>query len=212
MTRVSIVEDVPEIREALIEVLQESPDINFLNAYDNGEDAFIGLPLDQPEVVIMDIGLPEQGGIECMLKVKQRYDSARFIMFTVFDDDDNVFEALKAGASGYVLKKDGPDGVLNAIRELTEGEGAPMSRSIARKVIQSFHQINNQRDPDLEKLTNREKEILELLSRGLLYKEIADQVEPNITEGTVKQHIHKIYKKLHVNNRTEAINKFLGRI
>jgi len=157
-----------------------------------------------PEVVIMDIGLPGMSGIEGVIRLKEKYPHINFLMFTIFADD-HVFEALKAGADGYILKREAPEKILQAIREVKDG-GAPMSRTIARKVLDSFRPKKKNK-AIIESLTPRQIEILELLDTGLSYKLIADQLE--IAEGTVKQHIHHIYRKLQVNNRTEAINKYL---
>lgn len=206
--RVSIVEDLPEIRETLINKINLMEDLVCISNYSNAEDAIIGLVKDQPEIVLMDIGLPYGNGIDCMLRVKLKCPDISFLMFTVFDNDEKVFNALKAGANGYVLKRDGANGVIKAIRELSVG-GVPMSRDIAKKVLHSFHKFGPSNE-NVEKLTPRQIEILNLLSQGLLYKEIADKLTPSITEGGVKQHINRIYKKLQVNNRTEALNKYLG--
>jgi DNA-binding NarL/FixJ family response regulator len=167
--------------------------------------------MQQPDLVIMDINLPGMTGIECIRRLKPEFPDIQFIMFTVYEDSEQVFEALTAGASGYLLKKTPPDKIINALKELHEG-GAPMSTGIARKVISSFQQRSapNQKTPAADlKLSPREYEILELLSKGLFYKEIASQLA--ISTGTVRQHIHKIYEKLHVQNRTEALNKLQGR-
>src|SRR5262249_37301345 len=151
------------------------------------------------ELVVMDISLPGMSGIECIRKVKQLCPGTQFMMFTVYEDDEKVFEALKAGASGYMLKKHGSPKIIEALKELYTG-GSPMSADIARKVVNIFHEQN----PDntvSSILTNRENDVLRLLAKGLLYKEIATQL--NISNNTIKQHIHNIYEKMHVQNRTE---------
>lgn len=203
-TRVSIVEDLDEVRLSLRAAIDEADGLQCLNDYATGEAALSGLLADPPDVVVMDIGLPGINGIECMLRVKLKNPDIRFMMFTIFDKDEQVFEALKAGADGYILKHEPFDEILSAIREVHAG-GAPMSRHIARKVMRSFHRLPQPPDGETP-LTPRETEVLEKLSKGWLYKEIADNLD--IKLGTVKQHIHKIYKKLHVQNRTEAINKY----
>ncbi len=206
LTRISIVEDTHFIANELKEGLKAYPDIEFITHYDNGEDAAKGLLKDKPDVVIMDIELPQMNGIECMVKVLNKDQDIQFMMFTVFESSDSLFDSLKSGALGYILKRDGVVGVVNGIRELREG-GSPMSRSIARKVLKSFQQPKEL----MEQLSPRELQVLNLLSKGLQYKEIAVELNPQIIEGTVRQHVHRIYKKLQVNNRVEAVNKYLGR-
>ena len=206
MIRISIVEDTKDIRETIQKRLEKVEDMVCISFYENAEDALKGLPKDKPDVVLMDIGLPNMDGIECMFRVKHKHPEINFLMFTVFDDDKRVFNALKAGAGGYVLKMEPGKKIIEFLRELYNG-GAPMSRAIASRVLQSFHISES---PVKEKLSARELEILEKLAQGLLYKEIAAQISPQVTEGTIKQHIHNIYKKLQVNNRTEAINQYLG--
>ncbi|HQU60888.1 MAG TPA: response regulator transcription factor, partial [Saprospiraceae bacterium] len=165
------------------------------------------LPQQRPDLVLMDIGLPKMNGVECMIRVKLQAPEVDFLMFTVFDNDEYVFEALKAGAVGYVLKSERATGALRAIEEYAQG-GAPMSRDIARKVLSSFHTHNKKAGEGFENLTPQQLLILEQLSQGLLNKEIADRL--GISEGTVKQHNYAIYKKLQVNNRTEAVQKYLS--
>lgn len=203
MLRVSVVEDQAGVRTGLVKAINHSEGLSCISEYANAEDAIRGIPIDKPELVLMDIGLPGKDGIECMMQIKQSVPNIKFLMFTVFDNDEKLFEALKAGAGGYVLKSDGLFGAIDAIREMG-ANGAPMSREIARKVLLSF-----QLDTNLEKLTPREKSILEQLARGLLNKEIAAKL--GISLKTVKQHNYNIYRKLEVNNRTEAVNKYLGR-
>jgi RNA polymerase sigma factor (sigma-70 family) len=200
----SIVEDLDEVREGLSQYLSSSDEFLMLETFQNAEDAAARLPEIQPDIVIMDINLPGMNGIECIREVKRKCKTIQFIMFTVYETDEKVFEALKAGASGYLLKKSNFSVIATALKELHAG-GSPMSAHIARKVVNIFHQQKNA----IDVLSARENEILQLLAEGLLYKEIADQLK--ITIGTVSQHIHNIYDKLHVQNRTEAINKFLGR-
>lgn len=200
----SIVEDLDEVREGLSQFLGASDEFIMLETFQNAEDAVVKLPEIQPDIVIVDINLPGMNGIECIREVKRKCSTIQFIMFTVYETDDKVFEALKAGASGYLLKKSSFNVIADSLRELHAG-GSPMSANIARKLVNVFRHQNNA----LAVLSARENEILNLLAQGLLYKEIADNL--NITTGTVSQHVHKIYEKLHVQNRTEAINKLLGR-
>jgi DNA-binding NarL/FixJ family response regulator len=201
--RVFLVEDDEDARNYLASVLSSSPGIEFVQAFPDGE-SFLGANIQPMDIVIMDIGLPGISGIQAMLQMQLKYPGAQYIMFTIFEDDDHLFEALKAGADGYFLKKDTIENFIRAIFELHEG-GAPMSKSIARKVLEFLRPRKR-----IQILSAREIEVLDLLAKGLLYKEIADLLF--ISEGTVKQHVNHIYGKLHVQNRTEAINKYLGRM
>ena len=155
----------------------------------------------------MDINLPGMSGIECLSRIKEKCPGTQFMMFTIYEDDEKVFEALKAGAHGYLLKKTPKEKLLEALDELYNG-GSPMSTNIARKVIEAFEKRNRPAE-ELNELTNKERQILDLLAKGFLYKEIATQLHS--TRNTIKQHIHHIYEKLHVQNRTEAINKAFPR-
>ncbi len=203
----AIVEDLDEVRDGLKNFISLSQDFRVLDIFKTAEDAVIGLPKLKPDIVIMDISLPGMNGIECIRQVKDKSPRTQFMMFTVYENDEKVFEALKAGASGYLLKNTGLVQLIESLKELHNG-GSPMSANIARKLVTLFR--NEQRETaKLEILSNRENEILQLLSKGLLYKEIADQL--SISVSTVRQHIHHIYEKLHVQNRTEAINKAFGK-
>ena len=204
---VSIVEDLEEVREALHRLIDQSEKFCYVAGYNNAEQAEKDIPLQPPDIVIMDINLPGMSGIECIRRIKEKCIGTQFMMFTIYEDDEKVFEALKAGAHGYLLKKTPKEKLLEALEELYSG-GSPMSTNIARKVIEAFEK-KNQPPRELSTLTNKERQILELLSKGFLYKEIGDQM--NITRNTIKQHIHHIYEKLHVQNRTEAINKAFPR-
>jgi DNA-binding NarL/FixJ family response regulator len=197
--QVSIVEDIAEIRDGLRFLVSRTPGFTCVSAYENAEDALANLPADKPDIVIMDIGLPGKTGIDCIRMLKSQGHAMQFIIFTVFEDGDQLFDALTAGANGYLLKDTPPDKIISALRELHDG-GSPMSLSIARKVINSLRASDEQ-----SILSSREMEVLTLLSKGFLYKEIAAKLF--ISVGTVRQHIHNIYEKLHVQNRTEAINK-----
>ena len=200
---IAIVEDLDEVRDGLKNFISLSTDFTVVGAYKNGEEACMHLPHAAPDIVIMDINLPGMSGIECIRQVKDKSPSSQFMMFTVYENDEKVFEALKAGASGYLLKNTGLLQIVESVKELHQG-GSPMSANIARKLVNLFHLSPKETSP-IDVLSNRENEILQLLSKGLLYKEIADQLQ--ISTGTVRQHIHNIYEKLHVQNRTEAINK-----
>lgn len=204
---ICIVEDLDEVREGLKQFISLNNEFSVLETFSNAEEALEEIPKLQPQIVIMDINLPGMNGIECIRQVKGLSPDTQFMMFTVYENDEKVFEALKAGASGYLLKNTGLVQMIEALKELHQG-GSPMSANIARKLVTVF------RGPDnalmqLEVLSNRENEILQLLAKGLLYKEIADQL--SISTGTVRQHIHRIYEKLHVQNRTEALNKAFGK-
>ncbi len=201
----AIVEDLDEVREGLTTFLALSPEFKVLDTFKTAEEALETIPRLQPDIVIMDINLPGMNGIECIRQITARSGTTQFMMFTVYENDEKVFEALKAGASGYLLKNTGLIHIIEALKELHQG-GSPMSSNIARKLVNNF-QLQAQKEvvPDTTALSPRENEILQLLSRGLLYKEIADQL--TISTSTVRQHIHRIYEKMHVQNRTEAINK-----
>lgn len=205
---VSIVEDLNEVRDALQRLINQSEKFCLVEGFNNAEQAEKKIPLHPPDIVIMDINLPGMSGIECINRIKEKCPGTQFMMFTIYEDDEKVFEALKAGAHGYLLKNTSREKLLEALEELHNG-GSPMSTNIARKVIEAFEK-RNQPSEELNTLTNKEKQILELLTKGFLYKEIATQM--HLTRNTVKQHIHHIYEKLHVQNRTEAINKAYPRL
>jgi DNA-binding NarL/FixJ family response regulator len=204
--RVAIVEDNPGILNALEEVLRLDDNYEWAGSYKTAEAAIKEIPEEMPDVVLMDINLGSVlTGIDCVKKLKPVQPSILYLMCTVYEDDDKIFDALKAGASGYILKKTQPTKLLEAIKELYEG-GAPMSSQIARKVVTTFQA---KRDKGIEELSPREREILEHLAKGLLYKEIS--AELGISQETVRKHVYNIYEKLHVSNRVEAINKLYGR-
>ena len=203
----AIVEDLDEVREGLKQFISLNPEFQVLDTFKTAEEAAYDLPKLQPDIVIMDINLPGMNGIECIREVKSKLPATQFMMFTVYENDEKVFEALKAGASGYMLKNTGLIQMIEALKELHSG-GAPMSSNIARKLVTVFRGEEKNEEATAG-LSNRENEILQLLSKGLLYKEIADRLQ--ISVNTVKQHIHNIYEKLHVQNRTEALNKVFGK-
>ncbi len=205
-TSICIVEDTDHIRDILYSRINETEDLFCAGGFSSAEEAIERLPDIKPDIIIMDIGLPGKSGIQCMTEVKTSCPDSAFLMFTVFDNDENVFNALKAGAVGYILKDEKPSGVISAIREYLGG-GGPMSADIAKKVLASFHHSHTSH-PDVEALTDHQKRILDMIASGLLNKEIA--LELGITEGSIKVQINRIYKKLHVNNRVEAINKYRG--
>lgn len=204
---VCIVEDNNDIRQALEQIIMMADGYQFLGSFVNAESAIAGIPKLQPDVVLMDINLGGKSGIDCVRELKPVYPEILFMMCTVYEEDEKIFEALSAGANGYILKKTAPGKLLEAIRELAEG-GAPMSSQIARKVVTVF-QEKNPAIGILDNLSNREYEILELLAKGMLYKEISTRL--GIAQETVRKHVYHIYEKLHVNNRVEAVNKYFGR-
>lgn len=206
MILVVIVEDIKEIREGLQLLIDSSEGFACYKTYAAAEEAINELPVICPDVVLMDINLPGISGIEAVRKLKPKCPGTQFIMSTVYEDDDNIFESLKAGANGYLLKKTAPEKILDAIAEVHIG-GSPMNSRIARKVIASFQHKNSIDEVDI--LTPKEKEILKALAKGLRYKEIADEMKISIE--TVRSHARKIYEKLQVQSRTEALNKVYGR-
>jgi DNA-binding NarL/FixJ family response regulator len=207
---VCIVDDVSELRQALEEIVSSAEGYKCIGTMRNVSEALTRIPLLKPDVVLMDINLGEsESGIDCVRELKPITPGTNYMMCTVYEDDEKIFEALSAGASGYILKKTEPQKLLEAIKELHEG-GAPMSSQIARKVVVAFREkpVASQA-PGIDQLSHREKQILEELSRGLMYKEIANVLF--ISPETVRKHVYHIYEKLHVTNRVEAVNKYFGR-
>lgn len=206
--KVVIVEDLEEVVEGLKAFINEDKELELSATYRTAEAALLELPILLPDIVIMDINLPKMSGIECMRQVKQLAPSIQFMMFTVYENNDQVFEALKAGATGYLLKKTPPAQIIEGVKDLHRG-GSPMSAAIARKLIEEFKGNKQAALPESALLTPREQEVLNLLAKGLLYKEISDQL--HISLSTVRQHIHKVYEKLQVQNKVEALNKMFKR-
>ena len=205
--RVSIVEDNNRVRTSLARLIELSDGFKCVSEHSTGEEALASLPGAKPEVVLMDINLPGINGVECVRQLKPVLPDAQIVMLTVYENTDLIFQALSAGATGYLLKQTPPAELLTAIREVRSG-GSPMTGHIARKVVASFQQSGNS-SKEFENLTPREKEVLDYLAKGFLYKEIADAM--TISYDTVHTHIRKIYEKLHVRSRTEAVAKHLGR-
>jgi DNA-binding NarL/FixJ family response regulator len=204
MIKVAIVEDTTEFRHLWTDILNHTEGYACVGSFANATDAIERLPDLHADVILMDIQLsPTESGIDVVRKMQLQNIDSQFLMFTIFENDDAIFESLKAGASGYILKNTPPTKVLDAIRELHEG-GSPMSAGIARRVLASFH-AKNTPPQYLDLLTPREKTILDCLAKGLFYKEVAEEL--NLSLHTVKQYCHAIYRKLQVANRTEAINK-----
>ena len=205
VTRVSIVEDDKRIRTSLTLLIESAPGFRCLGAYPTGEEALRLIPANPPEVVLMDINLPRMSGVECVRRLKVALPSIQVIMLTVYNDEDLIFQALEAGASGYLLKGLSTDKIVEAIEEVKRG-GAPLSSYIARKVVQSFLKAR----PTMhhtENLSQRERQVLDYAAKGYINKEIADAL--SISLETVRSHLKSIYEKLHVRSRTEAVVKHL---
>ena len=203
---VAIVEDNAEIRRNLSRYIGEASGFCCACACASGEEALRVIPQSPPDVVLMDIQMPGMGGIACTASLKQKLPLVPVMMLTVYEDNDAIFNALQAGASGYLLKRSAPAKLLESIKELHRG-GAPMTSEIARKVIESFFKAKPAAHPQ-DKLTAREDEILGCLAEGLVTKEIADKL--SVSYDTVRYHLKHIYDKLHVHSRTEAVIKYLG--
>lgn len=206
MIKIGIVEDSRTTREGLRTIVDLSPDYQCVGAFETAEEALRLLPKKRPEVVLMDIQLPAMTGVECVALLKKALPDVLVIMVTVYEDSDRVFSALRAGASGYLLKRSAPEEVIQAIREV-RGGGVPMSGGIARKVIQYFRDQSSTMEM-VDKLTAREREILELVANGFSNKELAGRL--HISVDSVRWHLKNIYAKLHVHSRTEAALRFRG--
>jgi DNA-binding NarL/FixJ family response regulator len=205
MISVSIVDDEKELRDSIATFVNGSNGFRCVSAYSNAESALKGLPADRPDVVLMDINMAGMSGIQCVERLKAQAPEIQVVMLTVYEDTDQIFKALAAGASGYLLKRLTPAKLLQAIREVHAG-GSPMSASIARKVVASFQKAG----PAGEKQTHlspREQAVLDCLAKGLTYKQIADQL--GISIDTIRTYLRRIYEKLHVQSRTEAVAKYL---
>ena len=208
MIRIAIVEDNKVIRESLAAYVHMDPELRCVCACGSAEEALEKLPPQRPDVVLMDIQLPKQSGIECTAQLKQLLPTVRIIMVTVYGNPDLIFKALRAGACGYLLKRCTPEELITAVREVQKG-GAPMSREIARQVIAFFQGLAKPPDntaSEVDNLSPREREILDLLTQGFSDKEIADRI--GVKHGTVRWHLQHVYEKLHVRSRTEAALKF----
>jgi DNA-binding NarL/FixJ family response regulator len=202
---VAVVEDNSTVRRNLERLINRAPGFHCVCACADGVEALRLLPAHAPKVVLMDIQMPKMSGIDCVARLKAILPSAQIIMLTVYEDTDTIFKALRAGASGYLLKRCAHDGILHAIREILEG-GAPMSIAIARKVVAAFHEpVAPERAHVV--LSAREREILDLLSQGLSNKEIGAKL--NLSQFTVRNHLAKVFEKLHVRSRTEAVMAYL---
>ncbi len=203
---IALVEDHAELRATWTQVLNRAPGFRCVGTYATGEEALVALPELKPAAVLMDLNLPGISGIECTARLKSAVPQTQILVLTAYGETDRIFDALRAGASGYLLKRTTPADLLQAVREVVAG-GAPMSPEIARKVVESFRRVSPVPRGENE-LTPREREILSLLSEGLTDKEIAHRV--HVGYETVRSHVKHIYDKLHVHSRTEAVVKFLS--
>lgn len=206
MIRVGIVEDNAGVRRTLQALLDDTPEFNCVCACGSGEEALKVIPRNPPDVVLMDLHLPNLSGIETTARLKQVLPKLSIIMITVYSDVESVFKALRAGACGYLLKRSSPEEILEAIREVSRG-GAPMTSEIARKVVAAFQEPAAAKTEE-EGLSRREREILEALCQGYSNQDIASRL--SLSVETVRWHLKKIYEKLHVSSRTEAMAKFMS--
>jgi DNA-binding NarL/FixJ family response regulator len=204
---VSIVEDNDQLRATLARVLNRADGFRCLSQYANAEDALKDLPQVRPDVVLMDINLPGMNGVQCVRQLKALLPQVQVMMLTVYEDTENIFNALAAGANGYMLKRTSSKELLEAIQDVHRG-GSPMTMHIARKVVQSFQHTSSTAQ-SAENLSEREQQVLDCLTQGLMYKEIAEKL--GISYETVHTYIRRIYEKLQVRTRTEAVAKFLRR-
>ncbi|MES2478371.1 MAG: response regulator transcription factor [Bacteroidota bacterium] len=207
MINVVIVEDLPIHQLYFKTIIDQDEQLCCLDVFDNGRDAIANIPSLNPHVVLIDLGLNDINGIECIAQLSKICPDIKFMVCTVHDEDENVFEALKSGANSYILKKSKPYQIIDAIVEMHEG-GSPISSDIARKVLNQLPKIKAESIDTSYHITPREKEILNLLSRGLSYQEAADELY--ISVKTLKKHTYNIYQKLNAGNRTEALNRFFG--
>ena len=203
--RVVVVEDENWMRENLVRAINSNSGMCCVNHYRRGEDALQGIPGDQPDVVLMDINLPGMDGVECVRRIRTLLPEVRYLMLTVYEESEKIFNSLLAGASGYLLKRTSTAELMDAIQQVANG-GAPMSSSIARKVVAYFNAMGENK-PNTSALSPREQQVLELLAKGAPYKTIADQLSVSI--DTVRMNVKHIYAKLHVHSRGEATAKYM---
>jgi DNA-binding NarL/FixJ family response regulator len=205
--KVCIVEDNSDLREALGLTISFCDDYTLAGSYGSAEEALKKIPRLKPDAVLMDINLPGESGIFCVSTLKNVFPNMLFLMCTSFEDNDKIFDSLKAGACGYILKTEGPKKILEALKNMIDG-GSPMSTSIARKVVARFKEKDIEK-PLTETLTIKEKSILDLLAKGFIAREVAEKLV--IGKGTMSTHMYNIYKKLQVNTKIEALNLYLKR-
>ena len=202
---VSIIEDDPSVRKILADWLANAGDFRCVGAHGAAMTAIAKVPEEKPDVALVDINLPDQSGIECVWRLKSALPKTQFLMLTVYEDADHIFQALEAGASGYMLKRTPREELLASIRQVNEG-GSPMTSYIARKVVQFFQKPIQPAKTPMDTLSPRECEVIELLARGYSYKEIAEAL--TISLPTVNTHIHRTYEKLHVRSRGQAVARY----
>jgi DNA-binding NarL/FixJ family response regulator len=205
--RVSVVEDDAVLREALCEAVQDDDRLDLAGHHADAEGFMERVVFDRPEIVIMDIGLPGIDGVMAMRKVKASHPNIQFLVSTVQDDDDHLYQAICAGATGYLVKGASPEQVVEAVCDMHAG-GSPMSPGIARRVIKALA-VQRTPSPEIERLTDRERQVLDQLAQGYRYKEIADRLD--VSMDTVRTHVRNLYEKLHVSSRTDALNKLYPR-
>jgi DNA-binding NarL/FixJ family response regulator len=204
-TRIAIVEDQAGVADSLKKLIHRSRGLQVVGTYPNGEAALAEIPRQRPDLVLMDIGLPGMSGIECVRSLKAMLPALPIVMLTVYDEGEYLFNSLKAGASGYLLKRATGEKLVEAITEARLG-GVPLTRQMAGKMAQYFQQLGAT-SCAMETLTKRERETLALLAEGFRYKEIADRL--GIAIETVREYVRNVYRKLHVSSRTEAVVKYL---
>jgi DNA-binding NarL/FixJ family response regulator len=209
--KVAIVDDNDNIRNSLAEVINDSANLKLAGVFEDGQAAVAAISQLKPDVVIMDIEMPGMDGVECVRRLKAQLPEVNVLMLTVYEDSDRLFESLKAGAGGYLLKRTSSAGLVQAIRELHAG-GSPMTPQIARRVVQfisSSAKTSKATAAELAELTPRERKFLDELAQGYAYKEIADHL--GISLDGVRNYVRNIYKKLHVHSKLELVNKYLHR-
>jgi DNA-binding NarL/FixJ family response regulator len=204
---IAIVEDDRGLREQLVKLIGTAPDMQCVGAYASAEEALFQMAKQSPDVILMDIKLPVMSGIECLTIIKKYEPTLQIIMVTVYEDNELIFEALKAGANGYLIKSSPPEEMLQAIRDACNGS-TPLSGPVALRVMEHFHKMGPS-PKETENLSARERQILDLLAMGFIYKEIG--IKLSITAETVRSHVKKICQKLHVRSRLEAIAKHSNR-
>ncbi|MDF7826500.1 response regulator transcription factor [Pontiellaceae bacterium B12227] len=205
---VSIVDDDSDMRDLIQKKLHKSSRYQCIGSYEDPEEALRKIPEENPDIVLMDINMQEVNGIECVRRLKRKLPETHFVMLTVYDDTNHIFQALSAGAIGYLLKRSISEKLISSLDETIKG-GSPMDSSIARRVVQSFHMQKNPSSPELETLSDREQQVLQMLAQGSQRKDIAAELD--ISVHTVDSYIRRIYEKLQVNSRSEAVAKYSGR-